>query len=133
MRFEFKLGIGGNVAGRGTIGRVFVLLILILLLACGGILWFDYLGIIQSRSAFAPVYRLFGMNPRSGISTLPAEDGDLDADRIAKRLANRDKTRLRAFFFPNTRKKSQSSDDTSRQLKSGYIPIREYAREEVRK
>ncbi len=74
------------MAGRGTIGRVFVLLILILLLAGGGILWFDYLGVIQSRAVFAPVYRLFGMTPRVGISTLPAEDGDLDADRIAKRL-----------------------------------------------
>jgi flagellar protein FlbB len=59
---------------------------LILLLAGGGILWFDYLGIVQSRQIFAPVYKLFGMTPRAGISTLPSEDGDLDADRIAKRL-----------------------------------------------
>jgi flagellar protein FlbB len=63
-----------------------VLLILILLLAAGGILWFDYLGIVQSRDVFAPVYKLFGQTPRAGVSTLPAEDGDLDADRIAKRL-----------------------------------------------
>ncbi len=74
------------MAGRGTIGRVFVLVVLIALLAGGGLLWFDYLGIVQSRSVFAPVYRLFGMTPRAGISTLPSEDGDLDADRIAKRL-----------------------------------------------
>jgi flagellar protein FlbB len=63
-----------------------VLVVLIALLAGGGLLWFDYLGIVQSRSVFAPVYRLFGMTPRAGISTLPSEDGDLDADRIAKRL-----------------------------------------------
>ncbi len=63
-----------------------MLVVLIALLAGGGLLWFDYLGIIQSRSVFAPVYRLFGMTPRAGISTLPSEDGDLDADRIAKRL-----------------------------------------------
>lgn len=74
------------MAGRGTIGRVFVLLILILVLATGGILWFDYLGILQSRHIFAPVYSLFGLNPRTGVSTLPVDDGDLDADRIAKRL-----------------------------------------------
>lgn len=74
------------MAARGTIGRVIVLLILILLLAAGGILWFDYLGIIESRQYFAPVYSLLGIDARGGISTLPQEDGDLDADRIAKRL-----------------------------------------------
>lgn len=77
---------GGKVAGRGTIGRVVVLLILILLLAAGGILWFDYLGIIESRSYFTPIYRLFGLKTPTGVSSLPTENGDLDADRIAKRL-----------------------------------------------
>lgn len=78
------------MAARGTVGRVVVLLILIVLLAAGGLLWFDYLGIVQSRAFFSPVYRLFGMQPRVGISTLPSEDGDLDADRIAKRLESID-------------------------------------------
>ncbi len=78
------------MAGRGTIGRVVVLLILILLLAGGGLLWFDYLGIIESRSFFSPLYSLLGMNPRTGISSLPSENGDLDADRIAKRLESVD-------------------------------------------
>lgn len=59
---------------------------MILLLSAGGLLWFDYLGIIQSRQIFAPVYKLFGLEPRAGVSTLPTESGDLDADRIAKRL-----------------------------------------------
>lgn len=74
------------MAGRGTVGRVVVLVILIVLLAAGGLLWFDYLGIVESRNYFAPLYSLFGMKPRTGVSTLPGEDGDLDADRIAKRL-----------------------------------------------
>lgn len=74
------------MAARGTIGRVIVLLLLIFLLAAGGILWFDYLGIIESRHLFAPVYKLLGATPPAGISTLPQEPGDLDADRIAKRL-----------------------------------------------
>jgi len=74
------------VASRGTFGRVIVLLILIVLLSVGGLLWFDYLGIVESRQFFAPVYKLFGLNPPAGISTLPTENGDLDADRIAKRL-----------------------------------------------
>lgn len=74
------------MASRGTFGRVIVLLILITLLGMGGILWFDYLGIVESRQIFAPVYKLLGMTPPSGVSTLPGENGDLDADRIAKRL-----------------------------------------------
>lgn len=74
------------MAGRGTFGRVFVLLLLILVLAAGGALWFDYLGVFQSRHVFAPLYSFLGLNPRQGISTLPTMDGDLDADRIAKRL-----------------------------------------------
>lgn len=78
------------MASRGTLGRVIVLLILIVLLGTGGLLWFDYLGLVESRHFFAPVYKLFGMNPPAGISTLPTENGDLDADRIAKRLESID-------------------------------------------
>lgn len=74
------------MAGRGTLGRVVVLLLLILLLTAGGLLWFDYLGILQTRSLFSPVYSFLGLEPRKGVSTLPSELGDLDADRIAKRL-----------------------------------------------
>ncbi len=74
------------MAGRGTAGRIFVLLILIVLLSAGGILWFDYLGVVNSRDWFAPVYRLFGVETRTSVSSLPRDDGDLDADRLAKRL-----------------------------------------------
>lgn len=63
-----------------------MLLVLIFLLAAGGVLWFDYLGIVEARRFFAPVYSLFGMKSPSGITTLPQEDGDIDADRISKRL-----------------------------------------------
>lgn len=74
------------VAANGTIGRVIVLVILIVLLAAGGILWFDYLGIVESRRYFSPLYSLFGIETRTGVSTLPGEPGDLDSDRFAKRL-----------------------------------------------
>lgn len=74
------------MAGRGTLGRVIVLLLLILLLTAGGLLWFDYLGILHTRDLFSPVYSVLGLEPRKGVSTLPSENGDLDADRIAKRL-----------------------------------------------
>ena len=71
---------------KGTIGKVIVLVILILILICGGLLWFDHLGIIRSRHVFAPVYSLFGRGTAQSSSTLPSEPVDLDEDRIAKRL-----------------------------------------------
>jgi len=74
------------VAANGTIGRVVVLVILIALLAAGGVLWFDYLGIVESRQFFSPLYKLFGLETRTGVSTLPGEPGDLDGDRLTKRL-----------------------------------------------
>ena len=71
---------------KGTIGKVIVLVILILILICGGLLWFDHLGIIRARHIFAPVYSLFDRGTARSSSTLPTEPIDLDEDRIAKRL-----------------------------------------------
>lgn len=77
---------GVILARRGTFGRVIVLLFLIVILLGGGLLWFDYLGILHTRHLFAPVYALFGMQNPEGISTLPSQPGNLDEDRIARRL-----------------------------------------------
>jgi len=74
------------VAKSGALGRIIVLLLLIILLSLGGILWFDYLGIVQTRHIFAPLYNLLGLQARTGITTLPQDAGNLDEDRIAKRL-----------------------------------------------
>ncbi len=71
---------------RGTVGKVIVLVILILILIFGGLLWFDYLGIIRTRHIFSPVYSLFGRGASQSASTLPTQPVDLDEDRIAKRL-----------------------------------------------
>ncbi|UTC68458.1 flagellar protein FlbB [Treponema sp. OMZ 789] len=71
----------------GTIGRIIVLLILIILLIFGGLLWFDYLGLISSRSLFSPVYSLFGLKTAEGIAPLDADDmANLENDRYEKRL-----------------------------------------------
>lgn len=74
------------MAKSGALGRIIVLLLLIILLSLGGILWFDYLGIVQTRHIFAPLYNLLGLQARTGITTLPQDAGNLDEDRIAKRL-----------------------------------------------
>lgn len=69
-------------------GKSIVLLLLIAIIILGGLLWFDYLGIIQAKSVFAPVYKLLGKQTQTSTtatSTKPLE-ADLDSDRLAKRL-----------------------------------------------
>ena len=70
-------------------GRVFVLLLLIVALAAGGIVWFDYLNIIDAKSLLAPVYRhipFIGKPGRTQPKTAPDEILSLDAERLAVRL-----------------------------------------------
>ena len=63
--------------------RAFILLLLIIVLALGGVIWFDYLGVIDARSVISPVYRLLGLGTRSTVSS--AEDPNLlDKERLAK-------------------------------------------------
>jgi len=53
------------------------------------LLWFDYLGIIQAKKMFAPVYRLFGLAPQTTQAPSSPDnlmEADLDNDRFAKRL-----------------------------------------------
>ena len=75
---------------RGKIlAKSILLIILLVILTLGGLLWFDYLGLIQAKSIFAPVYRLFGLVPQT--TTAPSSpdnliEADLDNDRFAKRL-----------------------------------------------
>lgn len=71
---------------KGSIGRVFVLLILTILLALGGLLWFDYLGLMSTRSFFSPVYTIFGLSTPKGVASGAEEKADLEEDRYAKRL-----------------------------------------------
>ena len=75
---------------RGSaLGKSLLLIILIIILALGGLLWFDFLGIIHAKKIFAPVYRLFGLAPQtSEIISNPDSlvQADLDNDRFRKRL-----------------------------------------------
>lgn len=41
--------------------RIFVLVLLIIVLLLGGIIWFDYLGLIDAKSKIAPIFGLFGI------------------------------------------------------------------------
>ena len=79
------------MARRGTIGKVIVLILLIIILIFAGLFLFDYLGLINAKSVFSPVYSLFGIESARGVGKdkLTNTDADLDADMIAKRLEAR--------------------------------------------
>lgn len=73
---------------RNNIGKTIILLFLIIILILAGLVWFDYLSVIQVKSVFAPIYRLFGLQTQTSTSatgTAPLE-ADLDNDRFQKRL-----------------------------------------------
>ncbi|WP_318677032.1 hypothetical protein [Treponema sp.] len=65
-------------------GKTIVLLILIIILAFGGLLWFDFLGLIHVKKMFSPVYKLFGMQPQTSVTSTSTKPlfADLDQDRL---------------------------------------------------
>ena len=70
-------------------GRAIVLLFLIIILSAGGILWFDFLNVIDAKTVLAPVYKYLPFLPGAGRSQPkqePDEDLNLDAERLAARL-----------------------------------------------
>jgi len=71
------------------VGRAILLLLLIVILSVGGIVWFDYLNVIDAKNVLAPVYRFFPFIAGEG-RTQPRTDPDellnLDAERLAIRL-----------------------------------------------
>jgi len=74
------------VAGSKGIGKTIVLLFLIIILALGGLLWFDYLGVVHVKSFFAPFYRLIGKEPQTSSTATYSKPltADIDQDRLDK-------------------------------------------------
>jgi flagellar protein FlbB len=71
------------------IGRTIVLLLLIAIISAGGILWFDYLNVIDAKSILAPIYERIPFAPGIGRiqpKTQPDEILDLNSERLAIRL-----------------------------------------------
>jgi flagellar protein FlbB len=68
-------------------GRVIVLLLLIAVLAAGGIVWFDYLNVIDAKAVLSPLSRYIGLQGRSQPKTTTEDEYlNLDAERLAVRL-----------------------------------------------
>lgn len=66
-------------------GKSIVLIMLIAIMALGGLMWFDYLGVINVKRVFTPIYRLLGKEPQvSATNSSSPVTADLDQERIDK-------------------------------------------------
>ena len=72
-----------------TIGKSIVLLVLLVILVFIGLMWFDYLGVIQAKSFFSPVYKILRLKPQKSSSVSNVSEvtmANLEDDRLEKRL-----------------------------------------------
>lgn len=67
----------------GTAPRIIVLILALVALVFSGLIWFDYLGLMDVKDTFAPVLRLVGIKPRAKIEDPLAPDL-LDQQRLAQ-------------------------------------------------
>ncbi len=69
-----------------VVGRIVLLMAIILALVVGGIVWFDFIGLIDAKSLLAPAYRLIGIRVRTESPVRADHPNLLDEERYAKRL-----------------------------------------------
>lgn len=69
-----------------SLGKSLVLLIIILILIVGGLIWFDYLGVVRVKSVFKPVYKAMGKTPQTSTTVTQSKPlvSNLDEDRLRK-------------------------------------------------
>jgi flagellar protein FlbB len=71
---------------KSSVARSIFLLLLIIIVAAGGLVWFDYLNVIDIKTLLSPIYNKFGMQGRSQPAQEKGEMLNLDAERLAVRL-----------------------------------------------
>ncbi len=69
-----------------SLGKSFVLIIIILIMLIGGSLWLDYLDVISVKKTFAPLYTLLGKTPQTSTTATQSKPlvANLDEDRLNK-------------------------------------------------
>lgn len=69
-----------------SLGKSIVLLIIIVILIIGGLLWFDYLGVVHVKSVFAPAYKLLKIEPQKSQTATQSNPlvANIDEDRLKK-------------------------------------------------
>ncbi|MBC6713867.1 periplasmic-type flagellar collar protein FlbB [Treponema sp. Marseille-Q3903] len=75
-----------------SLGKSFVLLLVILILIIGGLLWFDRLGVIHVKSVFSPVYKVLKKDPQTSTTATQSKPltANLDEDRLIKQRESLD-------------------------------------------
>lgn len=75
-----------------SLGKSFVLLLVILILIIGGLLWFDRLGVIHVKSVFFPVYKVLKKDPQTSTTATQSKPltANLDEDRLRKQRESLD-------------------------------------------
>ncbi|MDR2542695.1 MAG: flagellar protein FlbB [Treponema sp.] len=85
------------------IGKSLLLLLLVLVLAIGGLIWFDYLNVIDAKNVLAPVYRFIPFISSGEPRTQPWVPADeilnLDNERLAIRLEALELQRMEVEAF----------------------------------
>ena len=73
-----------------SLGKSFVLIIIILILLAGGLLWFDYLGVVHVKSVFSPLYKVLKKDPQTSSTTTQSRPlvANLDEDRLKKQQSH---------------------------------------------
>jgi flagellar protein FlbB len=69
--------------GGRSLPKIVGLVVLILILAAGGAVWFDYLGLIQVKERLAPVYQLVGLDAAEQVEQ-PDDELLLERQRLEK-------------------------------------------------
>lgn len=74
------------MAKSNSFGKTVVLLFLIVILVLGGLLWFDFLGVIRVKSLFNPIYKAIGWQRQTSTTSTSTKPltADLDQDRLDK-------------------------------------------------
>lgn len=69
-----------------SLGKSFVLIIIILIMLIGGGLWLDYLDVISVKKTFAPLYTVLGKSPQTSTTATQSKPlvANLDEDRLNK-------------------------------------------------
>lgn len=69
-----------------NLGKSFILLLIIIILVLGGLLWFDYLGVIRVKSLFSPLYKMTGKEVQTSSTTTQTKPlvKNIDEDRLNK-------------------------------------------------
>jgi flagellar protein FlbB len=69
-----------------VLGRIILLLLMIIALVVGGIVWFDYLGLIEAKSLLGPAYRALGIKAGKPSPVSATSPDLLEDERMGKRL-----------------------------------------------